>query len=258
MEGDCGMVPKGVSADPWSALIKGLKASGLSWTAREVAIAKKGRDMEGVATATCPTWARCMELEKRLEELDKRRERIPLGRKAWTQTWSGVAVDLDDPDPRTILVQDMAHQLARINRFNGATRFPYSVAQHSVLCALAAPAGFSLEALMHDGHEYVFGDLASPVKALIGPACKAAEERIQKAVAWKWRLPFPTSEEVKETDVRMLWTEHLALQSKEPRPWLCQDAESLNVEIAQWSPETAEEAFLSMYETLGGPGRMQP
>lgn len=74
----------------------------------------------------------------------------------------------------------IAHQLAQINRFSGATRRPYSVAEHSLLCAdLAADAGqpaiVQLCCLMHDAHEVVTGDMASPVKWQLREAWTALE-----------------------------------------------------------------------------------
>lgn len=70
-------------------------------------------------------------------------------------------------------VASLAHQLAQINRYTGATRRPYSVAEHSLLCAdLAADAGHTplvqLCCLMHDAHECITGDITSPVKWHLG------------------------------------------------------------------------------------------
>lgn len=78
-------------------------------------------------------------------------------------------------------LEDIAHHLALINRFNGATNRPYSVAEHSLLVAdLAAAEGASpavqLAALMHDAHEAYCGDVTSPVQRMLGPRWRAFED----------------------------------------------------------------------------------
>jgi|GEM_PF-1289247 len=75
-------------------------------------------------------------------------------------------------------IDTIAHQLAQINRYAGATRRPYSVAEHSLLCAdLADEAGcppvVQLCCLLHDAHETVVGDVSTPVKRLLGDAWTA-------------------------------------------------------------------------------------
>ena len=113
---------------------------------------------------------------------------------------SGRRLDLLDPSPDDIAIEDIAHGLARVARWNGQTRGPhaFSVAQHSVLVAdimLACDAGLSREgrlaALLHDAPEYVIGDLISPFKAAIGLDYKAFEERLLAAIHARFRLPHP-------------------------------------------------------------------
>lgn len=79
------------------------------------------------------------------------------------------------PHLRPVRIEDIAHHLALLNRFHGATTRPYSVAEHSLLvCQLAAEAGYTpmvqLAALLHDGHEAYTNDLASPAKQAIDVA----------------------------------------------------------------------------------------
>jgi 5'-deoxynucleotidase YfbR-like HD superfamily hydrolase len=104
---------------------------------------------------------------------------------------SGRRLDLADPSPLDIEVEDIAHGLARVARWNGQTHgdHSYSVAQHSLLVlaifeALYPKASIEqrLFALMHDGAEYVVGDLISPFKALVGRSYKGLEERLLSAV----------------------------------------------------------------------------
>lgn len=67
---------------------------------------------------------------------------------------------------------DLVKQLGRVRRFNGSADPEWTVLHHSVLCAILYIRRFGAEgvehALTHDFHEYVTGDIASPVKAAIG------------------------------------------------------------------------------------------
>lgn len=93
----------------------------------------------------------------------------------WLVLSNGAEQHLSGPGARSAqyTLQSIAHQLAQINRYTGATRRPYSVAEHSLLCAdLAQDAGLpplaQLCCLMHDAHECVTGDMATPIKHLLG------------------------------------------------------------------------------------------
>lgn len=91
----------------------------------------------------------------------------------WIQTQSGRAFDLLDPRAEDVVVADIAHALARINRFSGHTHGePYSVAHHSMLVAdllasWGAPPAIVREGLLHDAGEAYYGDLTSPLKAAL-------------------------------------------------------------------------------------------
>jgi len=111
---------------------------------------------------------------------------------------SGRRLDILDPSPVDVELSDLAHGLARVARWNGQTRgdYPFSVAQHSVLVlaifAAAAPkssAEARLHALLHDGPEYVMGDIISPFKAAMGGNYKDVEERLQGAINLHFGLP---------------------------------------------------------------------
>jgi 5'-deoxynucleotidase YfbR-like HD superfamily hydrolase len=111
---------------------------------------------------------------------------------------SGRRLDLLDPSPVDIEIEDIAHGLARVARWNGQTAGPhaFSVAQHSLLvadivCRLrpAIDASFELAALLHDAPEYVIGDLISPFKAAVGIDYKAFELRLLAAIHIRFALP---------------------------------------------------------------------
>ncbi len=118
--------------------------------------------------------------------------------RAWQRMLSGRRLDLLDPSPLDIEIEDIAHGLARTARWNGQTvgRHIFSVAQHTLLVEAllamrepSAPAQLRLGALLHDAAEYVIGDLISPFKAMLSSDYKAAEMRILAAVHLRFGLP---------------------------------------------------------------------
>ncbi len=118
--------------------------------------------------------------------------------RAWQRMLSGRRLDLLEPSPLDIEIEDIAHGLARVARWNGQTRgsHAFSVAQHSVLVErlvtelsprLSREA--RLMALLHDAPEYVVGDLISPFKAAIGVNYKDLELKLQAAIHLRFGLP---------------------------------------------------------------------
>jgi 5'-deoxynucleotidase YfbR-like HD superfamily hydrolase len=128
----------------------------------------------------------------------KRPEAAP---RAFQRMLSGRRLDLLDPSPLDVEIEDIAHGLARVARWNGQTTGAqiFSVAQHSVLVeSIAAdldpglPARWRMMALLHDAPEYVIGDMISPFKAVIGHDYKAVENRILAAIHIRFALPATT------------------------------------------------------------------
>ncbi len=113
---------------------------------------------------------------------------------------SGRRLDLLSPSPDDIDLEDIAHGLARVARWNGQTSGPHilSVAQHSLLVeALAGHLEPGLDrsgrltTLLHDAPEYVIGDLISPFKAFVGETYKAVEQKIFDAILGRFGLAEP-------------------------------------------------------------------
>ena len=106
--------------------------------------------------------------------------------RAWQRMLSGRRLDLLDPSPLDIEIEDIAHGLARVARWNGQTKgdHAFSVAQHCVLVEGIAThvnrnsTAARLMALLHDAPEYVVGDMISPFKAALGLDYKAFEKRL--------------------------------------------------------------------------------
>jgi uncharacterized protein len=133
--------------------------------------------------------------------------------RAWQRMLSGRRLDLLDPSPLDIEIEDIAHGLARVARWNGQTRgdHAFSVAQHCVLveaifhhCNKGARRAHRLVALLHDAPEYVIGDMISPFKAALGVDYKAFEHRLMAAIHIRFGLPPKASTEtevlIKEAD----------------------------------------------------------
>src|SRR5262249_43756371 len=124
--------------------------------------------------------------------------------RAWQRMLSGRRLDLLDPSPMDIEIEDIAHGLARVARWNGQTKgaHAFSVAQHCLLvedivAALRprATRQLKLAALLHDAAEYVIGDLISPFKAAVGLDYKAFEERLMRAIRVRAGLEARLTEE---------------------------------------------------------------
>src|SRR3981081_2942384 len=117
--------------------------------------------------------------------------------RAWQRMLSGRRLDLLDPSPLDVEIADIAHGLARVARWNGQTEGPhiFSVAQHSLLTETLARQRARLDrasrlaVLLHDGPEYVIGDMISPFKAVIGDAYKAVEARLPHVTTRRSQLP---------------------------------------------------------------------
>lgn len=118
--------------------------------------------------------------------------------RAWQRMLSGRRLDLLDPSPLDIEIEDIAHGLARVARWNGQTHgdHAFTVAEHCVLvddiCARLRPGWpkrWRLAALLHDAPEYVIGDMISPFKAALGVDYKAFEHRLASAIHRRFGLP---------------------------------------------------------------------
>ena len=121
----------------------------------------------------------------------------PLAR-PWQRMLSGRRLDLVDPSPLDVEIEDIAHGLARVARWNGQTSgaHAFSVAQHTLLVEAIAERKFPeigaagrLAVLLHDAPEYVIGDMISPFKALLGGEYKTVEARLLSAIHRRFALP---------------------------------------------------------------------
>lgn len=190
----------------------------------------------------------------------------------WIQTASGRVFYPLNPSPEQVHFPDVAHHLAQRNRFQGATREPYNVAQHSILASLQAEEHarilvpnlgdgdqhvlvFALSVLLHDGAEAYGPDICRPVKySGAVDSLVAIEARIQAAIYQAAGLPpeeLPSYLTARKLiDRRLMRTEQRDLMPPpapgedrtdvEPYPW----------PIMPWRWEVARDLWLDRFQTL--------
>jgi uncharacterized protein len=190
--------------------------------------------------------------------------------RAWQRMLSGRRLDLLDPSPLDVEIDDIAHGLARVARWNGQTKGAhiFSVAQHSLLVeALARAKSPRLDArarlavLLHDAPEYVVGDMISPFKAVIGDSYKAVEHRLLAAIHLRFGLPAALPETlktlIKSADRSAAYLEATRLAGfaeGEARKFFGQppkfSAAIERIYLMPWSAGTAEARFKERFKKL--------
>jgi 5'-deoxynucleotidase YfbR-like HD superfamily hydrolase len=188
--------------------------------------------------------------------------------RAWQRMLSGRRLDLLHPAPLDIEIEDIAHGLARVARWNGQTEgdHAYSVAEYCLLVELilrrlkpkAGPAE-RLVALLHDAPEYVIGDMISPFKAAIGLDYKDFENRLLAAVHIRFGLPPDSppalAKLIKRADRLSAWFEATQLAGFSeadaakyfPRPKF-EGAEAIR--LKPQSANAAKRAYLAKFRQL--------
>ena len=167
------------------------------------------------------------------------------------ETFTGRKFYPFDPKPEDVDMRDIAHHLAMICRYGGATKFHYSVAQHSVLVAQNVSKKNKLRALLHDAPEYITGDMIRPIKKSgLMPGFRGLELGIEFAICNRFCLPHPIcNDEIKLVDDRILLDERaFVMRSTDNEWWTDEGAKPLGIRIEQWTPERAEKEFLAAYD----------
>lgn len=175
---------------------------------------------------------------------------------AFVQLLDGSHFDLLSPHPNAFKIEHIAHALSMINRFNGHTSRPYSVAEHSVHCAdivrrLGGSQLEQLEGLLHDRAEAYIGDITSPLKKRLGGPIKRIEERIERVSADVFGIPKVMSPIVKKADRIMLWNERRDLMAKPAFYWRVEGEPGPEIRLDMVYPwEYWKNRFLMQYEIL--------
>jgi hypothetical protein len=183
---------------------------------------------------------------------------------------SGRRLDLLDPSPLDIEMEDIAHGLARVARWNGQTngQHIFSVAQHCLLVEAVArirtprlDSSRRLAVLLHDAPEYVIGDMISPFKVVIGDAYKAVERRLLAAIHQRFGLPAQSAPEldalIKAADRGAAYLEATRLAGFEAaearrffgRPPLVSASMERDY-LKPWPAETAQARYLERFKKL--------
>ncbi|HWJ99320.1 MAG TPA: HD family hydrolase [Xanthobacteraceae bacterium] len=190
--------------------------------------------------------------------------------RAWQRMLSGRRLDLLDPSPLDVEIEDIAHGLARVARWNGQTKGPhiFSVAQHSLLVEAISKRQnpnvdrtWRLAVFLHDAAEYVIGDPISPFKAAIGADYKPVEARLMQAISIRFGMPPSWPEAltkiVKQADFGAAYLEATKLAGFSetearkffgPSPRL--DAATEKRYLSPWGAELAEKRFLKRFAEL--------
>lgn len=199
----------------------------------------------------------------------RRKRAAPVPARAWQRMLSGRRLDLLDPSPLDVEIEDIAHGLSRVARWNGQTvgRWAFTVAQHSLLVEglvgrfrPAAPRAWRLSALLHDASEYVIGDLITPFKAAVGFDYKALEVRLQAAINLRFGLPARPPESatalIKRADRAAAYLEATQLagfSSVEGHRYFGRPRGLEDVRLDAWPPDDAKHRFLARFAELTAP-----
>ena len=187
-------------------------------------------------------------------------------KRAWQRMLSGRRLDLLDPSPFDIEIEDIARGLARVARWNGQTSgdHAFSVAEHSVvvegLFAQLNPEATPSErltALLHDAAEYVIGDMISPFKNALGLDYRDIEDRIEQAVHIRFglppKIPATLKKKIKKCDIYCAWFEATQIAGFDPveaDQFFSAPPKSLNLILNPLPVVEAEAVFLARFAAL--------
>ena len=189
--------------------------------------------------------------------------------RAWQRMLSGRRLDILNPSPLDIEIEDIAHGLARVSRWNGQTRgkHSFSVAQHSVMVERLVRANakkldqkWYLAALLHDAPEYVIGDMITPFKHVLGGIYRDIEAGLDRAVYIRFGLPpcIPDNVQrtIKRADRMAAWLEATQLagfsQQEAAKIFVKPAGTPANIRLKPQSPDDAAASFLRRFSILGG------
>ncbi|MHA6289310.1 HD domain-containing protein [Maricaulis sp. CAU 1757] len=186
--------------------------------------------------------------------------------RAWQRMISGRRLDLLDPSPFDVEIEDIAHGLARVARWNGQTRgnHAFSVAEHSVVVLRildhlypGLEDKWRLAAILHDASEYVIGDMISPFKAALGVNYREFEDRLENAIHLRFglppRLPREVKRKIKRADVICAYfeaTQIAGFNHAESVKFFGRPPAELEIAIEPLPVMAAQALFLDAFETV--------
>ena len=186
--------------------------------------------------------------------------------RSWQRMLSGRRLDLLNPSPLDIEIEDIARGISRVARWNGQTsgEYPLSVAQHSVIVAELLKSynenieiKWQLAALLHDAAEYIISDMITPLKSFLGEEYIQLEEKIQSAINIRFSLPGEIPKKIykliKNCDRQTAFIEAIQLAGftlKDAKKTLKMPELIPDYKIIPISANKAEKLFLKKFKEL--------
>lgn len=170
---------------------------------------------------------------------------------------SGLCFDFSDPRPEMVRLDDIATALSRTCRFAGHGREFYSVAEHSVHCAVLALMYWEREdiaraVLLHDAAEAYVGDVAKPLKIMLGDSYADIERNVEYAIETKYGIAGDLHGKIKQVDLELLKAEKQALFPDDPHEWLgFSEIRSVDIDFIFACPTESKRLFLDVANRLG-------
>lgn len=153
------------------------------------------------------------------------------------RTYTGIYMNVFDPKPEMICIEDIAHSLSQQCRFGGHLPGFYSVAQHSILTVNLVEVKYKLAALLHDASEAYLLDIPKPIKGRL-KNYKELENKLMCLIADKFGFEYPLPEQIKRADKIMLELE-----------WDCLMLQKRN-NLNCWGIKSSKRKFLKLFEIL--------
>ena len=168
----------------------------------------------------------------------------------WVQTYTGKRFQPLNPTQESIDIEDIAHALSMICRFNGHSKEFYSVAQHCVLVSYACDSDDAAFGLLHDASESYIADVSSPLKhSGQFENYKIMEDIIQTAIYKKFGLKGKEPPSVKRADKQLLYTEARDLMAPLHPDWV-NAVDPLPWKIEAWDQKKSKAEFLKRFYEL--------
>ena len=170
-------------------------------------------------------------------------------------TYTGIKFDPINPNIELINIKDIAHALSLICRANGHIKHFYSIAQHSINCALEAKArNYSIKVqlllLLHDASEAYISDIIRPVKPHLTNYLNI-EAKLQQTIYKKYinsELVEDDYNKIKEVDDDILMSELYILMNRDNLENHVNILCDANYEYMQFSD--VEQTFIDMFNDL--------
>lgn len=171
----------------------------------------------------------------------------------YIETYTGQKFYFLNPDPKDVLIEDIAHALSNNCRYTGHCYDFYSVAEHSLICSFLVEPANALAALLHDASEAYLTDVASPIKPYL-TNYKEMEDVIMKVIAAKFKFDWPLNDDVKDADAVQLKTEAKHLMHSKGKDWaaLFPTKREFGKVPKCLPPHIAEASFMERYYELAG------